>query len=58
MGVHIYKARGNQQAAGVDLLRARAEPSAHGSDAAVLHGHVAFPERRPRSVGDGAAAEH
>src|ERR1700739_2959766 len=58
MGVDIDKARGQEFAAGVDLLAAFACNLSDLADAGVLNSDIRFEQTAAASVSDGAAADH
>ena len=58
MGMEIDKARRDQLAFGVDLLKALGRDPADLDDAAAGNRHVRFKQLAARTVGDGAAADH
>ena len=57
VGVNVDKARGHQQAGGIDLFAGRAADRADGGDAAVLDGDVDDARLAAQAVMDGTAAD-
>ena len=57
VGVNVDKARGHQQALGIDLLKGRATDLADGGNAAVLDRDVGDARLAAKAVMDGAAAD-